>query len=495
MDFLFIYPPISVNERYASSVGNAGGNLAPLGIAQVAAWLRERNFSVGIIDAVASNYTIDDVMKKILAIKPKAVGFSALTSNFYRAVALAREVKKALPETLSVMGGHHATLMPKEVIAENTCFDVLVKGEGEETAVELMEEYKKAGWDRGRLLNSLRGIKGLCFRDKNGEVILNENRPPIEDLDAIPLPARDLLPMDKYVPLPNQYKRLPVVNMVVIRGCAFNCSFCSATAVFGRAMRWSSPERAVKEIKHVMEKYRAREISFWDDMMTANKLWIHKFCDLIIQNKLDITWTCYARVNTVDYELLKHMKDAGCWNIFFGYESGVQELLNNIDKRITLKQIETANQLCKDIGIEIRASFMLAIPGETPELGQRTIDFAKKLDPDYAQFSVTTPYPGTRLYDEAEKWGTLSKNFNEFHGWSAVFVPFGYKSREEVEAMKRRAMRQFYLRPRYVLGRIMTINSVEDIRRYWKGFVFVLGFIKWKTDLRNFFKKQKLQTG
>ena len=337
VDLLFVYPPISVHERYASNVGNAGGNLAPIGIAQVAAFLREKGFTVDIIDAVIEGYTVDETMEKILELEPRAVGFSALTSNFYRAVAVAREMKKKVPHILTIMGGHHATLMPKEVIEENSCFDVLVRGEGEETAAELIGKYKNAGYDINKLLTKCKDIKGLCFREGN-EVILNDPRPPIEDLDSLPFPARDLLPMDKYIPLPNQYKRKPVVNMVVIRGCAFNCSFCSATAVFGRAMRWSSPKRAVAEIKHVIKEYGAREISFWDDMMTANKQWIHDFSDLIIKEKLDITWTCYARVNTVDYELLKHMKDAGCWNIFFGYESGVQELLNNIDKRITLKQ-------------------------------------------------------------------------------------------------------------------------------------------------------------
>ncbi len=508
MDLLFVYPPISVHERYASNVGNAGGNLAPIGIAQVAAFLREKGFTVDIIDAVIEGYTVDETMEKILELEPRAVGFSALTSNFYRAVAVAREMKKKVPHILTIMGGHHATLMPKEVIEENSCFDVLVRGEGEETAAELIGKYKNAGYDINKLLTKCKDIKGLCFREGN-EVILNDPRPPIEDLDSLPFPARDLLPMDKYIPLPNQYKRKPVVNMVVIRGCAFNCSFCSATAVFGRAMRWSSPKRAVAEIKHVIKEYGAREISFWDDMMTANKQWIHDFSDLIIKEKLDITWTCYARVNTVDYELLKHMKDAGCWNIFFGYESGVQELLNNIDKRITLKQAEVATALCKQVGIEIRAAFMIALPGETPELAQKTIDFAKKLNPDYAQFSVTTPYPGTRLYDEVDKYGTMTKDFSEFHGWSAVFIPWGYKNSEEIEAVKRSAMRQFYLRPKYILGRIKAITSFEDIPRYWKGFIFVLGFSKvsflsfLKEDILGFSKtgffkifkrKTKLQT-
>ncbi|MBS3132497.1 cobalamin-dependent protein [Candidatus Woesearchaeota archaeon] len=477
MDILFVYPPISVNERYASNVGNVGGNLSPLGIALLAAFLREKGFSVGIIDAVAEDYSVGELVERISEIKPKTVGFSSLTSNFHRAVAAAREVKKALPDTLTVIGGQHATILPEEVLKENPCFDVLVKGEGELTAEELLNEYKKTGWNINKFLSNCEGIKGLCFR-KGKEIILNNIREPVSDVDELPFPARDLLPMDKYIPLPNQYKRKPVVNMIVTRGCAFSCSFCSASAVFGRIIRMRSPEKSVSEIKHVVEKYGAKEISFWDDTMTVNKKWMHRFCELIIENKLDITWSCYSRVNTVDYELLKHMKDAGCWNVFFGYESGTQELLNNIAKGITIEQIENANKLCKQVGIEIRASFMLALPGETPELAQKTIDFAKRLNPDYAQFSPTTPYPGTKLWNDAEKYGKLTKNFSEYHGWSAVFVPFGYKDRKEVEEMKRRAVRQFYIRPNYILGRIMKINSLEDIKRYVKGVIFLLGFMK-----------------
>ena len=159
-----------------------------------------------------------------------------------------------------------------------------------------------------------------------------------------------------------------------------------------------SPQRVVEQISYVMENYGIREISFWDDMMTANKKWLYEFCDLLIKNKIDITWTCYSRVDCIDEEILRRMKKAGCWNIFFGYESGCQELLNNINKGTTLKQIENANMLCKKVGIEIRASFMIALPGETPEMARKTIDFAKKLNPDYAQFCITTPLSGNQTF-------------------------------------------------------------------------------------------------
>ena len=203
------------------------------------------------------------------------------------------------------------------------------------------------------------------------------------------------------------------------------------------------------------------------------------FCDLLIKDKIDITWTAYSRVDRVDEELLRKMKKAGCWNLFFGYESGCQELLDNIKKGITLEQIRRANALCKKTGIEIRASFMLALPGETPKLAQKTIDFAKELNPDYVQFEVTTPYPATELYYMAKNYGTvLHKDFSKYSMWEPVFIPHGYKDAEQVRRISRRAMREFYLRPRYILSRIMKINSFEDIIRYIKGLRFIMGFTK-----------------
>ncbi|MBI4983232.1 cobalamin B12-binding domain-containing protein, partial [Candidatus Woesearchaeota archaeon] len=456
MDLLLIYPPISINERYGKDVGDVGGNMPPLGITQIASYLREKEIEVGLIDAVIENYTLEELIKKTLDLNPKVIGLSALTSNFYRTVIFARKIKKERPDTLIILGGQHASIMLGEILKEHPYFDLLVYGEGELTAEELVRKYKESSYNLKQFLENyetLSNIKGIVFR-KREEVIISQKRELITNLDELPLPAWDLLPMEKYIPLPNQYKRTPVINMVVIRGCPFSCSFCSANVIALRRIRPTSPERVVQIIEHVIQNYGIKEISFWDDMLTTNKEWLHRLCNLIIQKKIDIVWSCYSRVDRVDYELLKHMKEAGCWNIFFGYESGNQQLLNNINKGITLEQIEKANELCKKVGIEIRASFMLALPGETPELAEETIKFAKKLNPDYAQFCITTPYPGTKLYEEAEKYGSLSKNFSEYHGWKAVFVPFGYKSSKEIEELEKRATREFYLRPRYILSRM-----------------------------------------
>ncbi len=481
LDILLIYPALSVKKRYGNRpVGATGGHLPPLGILSVAAYLRERNYSVAVIDALANNWGPEEIVEYVRCKKPHVVGFSAITPIFHRAVICAEKIKEAFPELLTIIGGHHATILPKEVLEENTCFDISVFGEGELTAKELMDAYRSSSYDRTRFLanhSSLRMINGIVFRE-NSSITMTSPRALIEDLDSLPYPARDLVPMDRYSSLPNQYKRLPIAHMVVIRGCPYQCAFCSNNAVFGATIRARSPQKVVDEIKSLMETYGTRDISFWDDMMTTNKSWMIEFCDLMIKNKMDITWTCYSRVDTVTKELLQKMVDAGCWNIFFGFESGDQRLLDILGKGITLQQIRDANQWCKDVGISVRASFMIALPGETPSLAQKTIDFAKELSPDYAQFCITTPYPGTKLFREAKKWGKLNKNFSRYNIWDPVFLPFGYKDRSEILKIERRANFQFYFRFKAIVNLLRKINSWEDVLRYLKGFRFLLGFLK-----------------
>lgn len=480
MDILLIYPPLSVKERYGNrKIGQSGGHLPPLGIAGIAAYLKERGYAVGLVDALALDMTDEDICRYIAANKPKVVGLSALTSMFHRALVLTSAIKQQFPKILTIIGGQHATIIGEEIFSQTSCFDIIVSGEGELTTLELMNIYKDIGYDREELMHSplVEQIKGLIFK-KNEAIIRTPHREPIADIDSLPFPARDLLPMEKYIPLPNQYKRLPTVHMVTTRGCPYPCSFCSASAVFGKRIRQLSPQRVIDEIRHVMKEYGANEISFWNDAITINKDWMIEFCEMILSEGLDITWTCYGHINTVTKEVLLKMKEAGCFNIFYGYESGEQGLLDTIDKGTTLDKIRQVNQWTKEAGIEIRASFMLGLPGETPELARKTIDFAIELEPDYAQFSLTTPYPGTALWKQVKEYGNLTTDFSEYHGWSAVFLPYGYKDREELLSMEKEAMKRFYFRPRYILNQFKKIRSVVDLIRYIKGFRFALGFLR-----------------
>ncbi len=471
LDVLLIYPPLSLEERYGRKVGKVGGHLPPLGLAYLAGYVRSEGYKVKIIDGPASELSTEDIVERIKKDKPKMVGITSITLTFFRAVKLAEAIKKNVPETLVIAGGQHVTIMADQVFEDCKSFDLLVIGEGELTLTEILENNR-----RGTLEQNKPNIKGISYLDKNGKIVTTAPREVIKDVDSLPMAAWDLLPIKKYRPLPNNYKRLPALSMMTSRGCPFKCTFCSASAVFGKNIRMRSAKKIIEEIKYLIERYGIKEISFWDDTFTVNRKRMTEFCNLIITEKIDLTWGCYARVNTVDFELLKMMKKAGCWSVFYGYEAGSKVLLDNIKKGVTLDQIRKANQWTKDAGIEIRGSFMIALPGETPELAEQTIKFAIELDPDYAQFSITTPYPGTVLYDEAPKYGALDANLSKYTGWEAVFVPYGYKNKEEIYKMAKHAFRAFYFRPKYVLGRIKKIRSFEDIHRYFQGFKFIRGF-------------------
>lgn len=482
MDLLLIYPSLTKEESYGGKKvkKNIGGFLPPLGIASLAAYLLEKGFSVEILDPLMTGINDEQVGTYVKEKNPKIIGISCLTPTYKKAKEYVKIIRNTCPDTLIILGGHHSTLFGSEAIKEEDLpVDLLVYGEGELTLAELMEFFKKNEYDRKAILKQtekLQNIQGLIFK-AGGKVIKTQPRPLIENIDMLPFPARHLLPMKQYVPLPIEYKRLPVVNMMISRGCPFNCTYCSTHAAFGWKVRIRSPEKVIEEIKKVIKEYGARQISFWDDVLTINHEWLTKICDSIINEKLDIVWNCYAHVNTINEQILKKMKEAGCFCIWYGIEAGDEELLKIINKKTTLESIRKAIKLTQQQGIEVRGLFMLGLPGETPELAQKTIDFAKELDCDYAQFSITTPHVGTQLFEDAKKYGSLNVDFSKFTQHEAVFVPYGYKDKEEIKKMQKKAMRQFYLRPKFILKHLFRIKSIEDIIRYYKAFkiLFALG--------------------
>ncbi|MFA4907186.1 MAG: radical SAM protein [archaeon] len=476
-DCYFVFPPISASERYGGrKLPEALGHLPPLGILYLAAMMEKNGFSCKVLDGPVSGMDATQAAEAVVAERPHIVCVSSITATFYRSIEVAKKIREELPDTPILIGGHHATIMPFEVMKE-PCFDIIVYNEGELTFLELMNEFRK----NPRLLEDkerLKEIKGIYFRANDGSIIKTEPREPIQNLDELPFAARHLVDMAKYKPLPNQYKRLPATNFVAIRGCLYGCTFCSNPAIFGHKIRAFSPRRTVDEIKFLGEKYGIKEISFWDDVFTINRKWTEEVCDLLISEKVDVTWSCYSRVNGIDPELLAKMKKAGCWNIFFGIESGNQESLNLIRKGTNLEIIRRAIKMCKKAGIETRGSFIIGLPGETPEMARKTVEFAKSLDLDYAQFCICTPFPGTEMFNTAEEYGTLNKEYDRYQIWSPVFVPKGYKDAKELEDMEKYAMRSFYLRPKYVIGRILSIRSFTDIKKYFEGLGFVMGFAK-----------------
>ena len=403
---------------------------------------------VQIVDSPVENLDLDQVMERVAMFKPDWVGVAALTSLAEKTKVLCRTIRAKYPHIKIFVGGPHPTVRPEEV-SEETGADVVITDEAENVILDMVKDFDSFA------------AKKIVHAGK------------VKNMDDLPMPARHLIDLKKYTALPNNYKVTPnSIHVVTSRGCPYPCTFCF-DANSGHRQR--SVPHVLAELKMLKEKYGAREIAFWDDTFTVNRKWVMEFCDAMIREKMGLAWGCYSRLNLVDKELLAKMKEAGCWTLFFGIESGNQELLDNIKKLMTVEQMTEKVRLVQSFGIEIRGSFMVGMPGETPEMGRKTIQYAIDLNPDYAQFSLTTPYPGTGLYAEVEKWGVLNESYNDFHGWSPVFVPKGYKDAEEVRAMQKEAFKRFYFRPKYILTKMLKIRSMADIKKYMKGFRFVVG--------------------
>ena len=339
-----------------------------------------------------------------------------------------------------------------------------------------MNALRSMGYDRRRLSSEtdfLSGILGIVYRE-NGTERFTEHRPDL-DLDTLPLPARHPLPIKRYIPWPFHYRRLPLVHLFVSRGCPWSCAFCSTPYTWGRKVRLRSPEKVIEEIRHVMEDFSAREIVFWDDTFTAEPEWLTEVCERIAAERIDINWRCLARTNDMTPKLVQTMKKGGCYQITFGLESANDDSLKTIRKGQNAQLMKEAIRVTQEAGLETRGLFMLGLPHETPEMAQKTIDFAVSSDLDYAHFSLTAPHKGTDLYAIAEQFGIIQdEDLSNFTQHDAVYIPHGYTDAQELRNMATRAFRQFYLRPRYVWKRIKSIRSWSDVVRYYHGLKILL---------------------
>lgn len=456
MKVFILYPPISKLERYGSELGNSGGNQIPLGIFYLGSFLRSLGHEVRVVDAEARDLTTGDIISSVREFGPDLMGISSTTVAFHRTVETAQAVKEAFPSLPIVLGGPHVSSNTAHAM---TCphIDYGVVGEGEETLRELIGALEEGG--------PLEGILGLAFREGD-RVVVNQPRPLIADLDAIPLPAYDLIPdIEAYSPPPTNYKKSPVANIITGRGCPNLCTFCDKT-VFGNKLRQRSAENVAAEIELLYRDYGVREIAFVDDTFTYGKKRILRLFEILKEKGIFVYWTCMSRVNTVDYELLKFMKANGCWHISFGIESGSPEILKIIRKEISLEQAEKVIGWCRKLKIRTKGFFMIGHLGETEESLDLTIKTALRLPLDDIVASINTPIPGSPQYSMAPDYGELdTTDWSKFNGWRPVFVPFGL-SQERLLAKHRELYRRFYLRPRVLWRYGLSFISPTGLKRF-----------------------------
>lgn len=460
---LLINPTFDV-IRQLGELGKLYVRGRPLGLGYLDAYLESKGIEARIIDGQISDLTEETLGKEIQEFSPNIVGITSTTALANAAHEVAKWTKNISKDIKVVMGGVHPTVLPGETLEDNNV-DVVVRAEGEITFFELVRAFETR--------TNLRDVLGISFK-AGGEIVHNENRPFIKDLDSLPPVEDHILPRNLY----GGY------SILTARGCPFNCIFCSSRTLWGTCYRARSPENVFVEIDSIVNKYNPKEIAFIDESFVINKARTKKMCDMFIERGYHkkMTWICSSRADLVDKPLLEKMREAGCSAISFGIETASQRLLDILKKRTSPEINERAVRMAKKAGISnVRATFILGIPTETREESLATIKYAKKLPLDSAKFSIATPYPGTELYrialsegmDIQKDWSKLHQGVG-FSEYNPVWIPKG-RDPKELKKLQRRANLGFYLSPRriFYIPRIWDISwknvkSWEDIKMYWR---------------------------
>ncbi len=410
----------------------------PLGLAYMAAVLEENNFEVNIIDACALEMDWECLGDELKSCSPRVIAITALTPTIGKALETAKLAKKICPDAMIVLGGYHPTFNYKEIL-EQEFVDVVIMGEGENTLLDLVRTIDNGG--------SLNNVNGLAFKD-----VITTARPLIEDLDDLPFPARHLLPIE-YYKLLNMETRM--TTMITSRGCPMQCSFCSSAALHGSKLRLRSIDNILDEMEFLVNELGIETIAFMDDTFTLNKRRVLEICSGIKARNINVLWGCTARVDTLNAEVLKSMRDAGCITLFMGVESADQQMLDEVNKQTTIEKIRNAFEVSRKEKIRTIASVVLGMPGDTHESIKNTINFVKELNPSYAIFSLATPYPGTKFYQQ-----TFEKDLIKVKDWSkyTLISPILETvdcSLDELRKLQATAFKKFYLRPSYLLRQVM----------------------------------------
>jgi anaerobic magnesium-protoporphyrin IX monomethyl ester cyclase len=472
-----IIPAWTPEDIFSSKTAGSQINYwQPLGTLYVAASIQQAGHEVQFYNGAFMSH--EEIIDRLRVYQPQFIGLYSTAFGWEKAKKTAAAIKAVLSQVFIVVGGPYPVAAKEKCLQDCPDIDAVVTGEGEITVAEMLARLESA--------RNFDGVEGVVFRLGN-EIKENPPRPLITDLDALPFPARDLLgEAAKYIPPPATYKRKPVAVIMTARGCNRHCLYCfQLDKNRASGIRYRSVENVMAEIELVLSQ-GYREIKFIDDTLTADYHRAMSIAGEIKKRGLDFTWFASAVVNQVDKPLLQAFKEAGCWAILFGAESGVQKNLNAIRKGITPDQIRRAVKAAKEVGITVYTPFLFGIPGQTFEDGLKTIEFALELDPDIANFHAITPFPGTELYDNIEKYGTMSEDLTDYTYQGAAFVPYTM-TREQIAELRQLALKKFYSRPKFLWRRFLALRSLNDLRAAWQG----LKSLFWLQTKQDLFKRSQ----
>lgn len=458
MKVLLINPPLFniITTTVSREIDDIDSTLPPLGLMYVAGYLEKYSqYKVKILDCPFEKLNYKQIQDRVKEENPEVVGISCLTFTLVDVFKTIRAVKKANPKIKIVVGGVHVNIYPKETM-QNQKIDFLVLGEGEKTFKDLLDNLNNP--------EKLRQIPGLVFRS-NGEIVITGAPGLIQDLDGLPFPARHLTNYQEYSS--SLATRFPVTTMFSSRGCPFQCLFCHRPH-FKRIFRARDAQNVVDELEQC-KKMGIEEIFLYDDTFTVDKKRTLEICAEIQRRDLDIAWDVRARVDTVDKETLLALKKAGCQRIHFGVEAGTEKILKVLRKGITLEKVQETIKLAKEIGIQALAYFMIGSPTETKEDILETFKFIKKINPDFVLISIVTPFPATDLYLLGLEKKILPRDYwQEFaQNPDPDFKPYFWEenfTKDELRKLAQKGYRSFYLRPSFMIKRLLAIRSWRELK-------------------------------
>jgi radical SAM superfamily enzyme YgiQ (UPF0313 family) len=440
----------------------------PLGLAYIAAYLREAGHDVGILDMKHGDPPDrEELMDRVRAFDPAVVGMGLYTVTVPVAEEISQLVKAWKREVTVVVGGPHPAGAPEEC-ARNPNFDYAAVGEGERMMLEFVDALERG--------TDIADVAGLWYTedptDPTSELHTNAPRGWIDDLDRLPYPARDLLPpLDSYKMTMFQYREWPATTIYTSRGCPYSCIFCERREILGNKFRVHSAKYVVDEIVHLQTVYGIEEIFFYDDTFTLDARRVMKICEEILRRDIKISWNISTHVNTVNRELLRIMAQAGCWQIAYGIETGDPRVIEDILKGTDLPTIRERIEWTVEAGIEAKGLFMIGHPTDTPESIDRTIEFARSLPIASANFKITTPFVGTPLRDMAAEYGQLNvDDYRNFMGDpdTPAFIANGLTA-EYLSGVQRKAYYRFYSRPARLVRIGRSMAGRQNASKWWEG--------------------------
>ncbi len=429
----------------------------PLGLGYIAAVLEENNFTrIRILDSPTLNYSQRDYRQFLKRFSPDFVGIQTLTPNFQNALTAAKIAKEENVPIVG-LGGYHPTAMPNESLElANGNVDLIFRGEAEYSVLKFIQDYENGKeWQ----INP-----GISYINEDKQVIHNPPTPLIENLDSLPLPARHLLPMDKYRIFGSSF---PATSVITSRGCPYSCDFCSVSAFYGSRWRPRSPEKIAEEIRYLREVMDLKATAFVDDLFFISNHRVKRLVNELSKIK-DIYWGATTRADVGNFNLLNLMRKAGCRLVFVGVESGNQIILDNIHKKTSKTQIERYFDNSKKAHMDSLASVSFGFPGETKDTIIETVNWiVDRLDPSLALFTLATPYPGTEFYQKMVQEGKITEHdYSKYNLFYPITETSGL-SRKQMKSLTKWAYKRFYLRPKKIFQ-----NTFRELRYSMESYGF-----------------------